>query len=143
MYETLLYEVNDHIARITLNRPEFGNAFSKESYREVRQAFEQAGEDAAVRAVVLTGTGKHFSAGGDIKRFQMLIETGVYIEQENVVAAGEMSRAVRACPKPVVAMINGAAAGAGCGLSSWGGDGGRGVLESQRSLSAGDSRSGA
>ncbi|GHV65274.1 CoA isomerase [Spirochaetia bacterium] len=117
MYETLLYETHDAIATITLNRPDVGNAFSKDSYREVRAALESASGDPSVRTVVLTGTGKHFSAGGDIKRFKNLINSGEFLSTENVVAAGKMAVAVRTCAKPVVAMINGAAAGAGASLA--------------------------
>ena len=77
MYTTILYEIKDQIATLTLNRPEVGNAFSKESYTEVRQALEDASENPDVRVVVITGKGKHFSAGGDILRFQKLISSGV------------------------------------------------------------------
>ncbi|MDL2302305.1 enoyl-CoA hydratase/isomerase family protein [Lachnospiraceae bacterium OttesenSCG-928-D06] len=117
VYETILYEVKDKIATITLNRPETGNAFAKESYVEVRAALEKASKDEGVQVVVLTGAGKHFSAGGDIKRFKRLIESGEFLQKENVAAAGRMARAVKECDKPVIAMINGAAAGAGCALA--------------------------
>jgi len=117
MFTTIRYEVSDKIATITFNRPESGNAFVRESYDEIREALEAAGADDAVRAVVLTGAGKHFSAGGDINRFKRLIQSGEYLQEENIAAAGRMAAAVRECPKPVIAMINGAAAGAGCSLA--------------------------
>ena len=117
MYQYIIVEKKDNVATITLNRPESGNAFALESYLEVKQAFEEVGRDEEVRAVVLTGAGKHFSAGGDIHRFKMLIETKAYLNPENVVHAGAMSNAIMRCPKPVVAMINGAAMGAGCSLA--------------------------
>jgi len=117
MYKTILYDVKDNVATITLNRPDAGNAFIVESYLEIKAAFEAAGSDDNVRAVVLTGAGKHFSAGGDINRFKMLIETGEYLKKENIAHAGNMALSIRKCYKPVVAMINGAAAGAGCSLA--------------------------
>jgi 2-(1,2-epoxy-1,2-dihydrophenyl)acetyl-CoA isomerase len=117
MFDTVLYEVKDNIATITFNRPEKGNAFIKESYSEVRDAIEAASVDSSVRAIVLTGAGKHFSAGGDINRFKTLIQSGEYLQEENISAAGQMASAIRFCPKPVIAMINGAAAAAGCSLA--------------------------
>ncbi|GHU79424.1 enoyl-CoA hydratase [Clostridia bacterium] len=117
MYELILYEVKDSIATITLNRPEAGNAFAKDSYREVREAFAAASEDENARAVVITGAGKHFSAGGDINRFKGLITSGEFLQAENVRAAGQMAAAAKACGKPIIAMVNGAAAGAGCSLA--------------------------
>lgn len=117
MYSTILYEIQNNVATITINRPEVSNAFSLDTYKDVKSALDAAGADDSVRAVVLTGVGKNFSAGGDIQRFKMLIETEQYLPAEGVLAAGAMSRAVRMCPKPVIAMINGAAAGAGASLS--------------------------
>lgn len=117
MFDTIIYGVKDQIGTVTLNRPESGNAFAKESYLEVREALKSASADGDIRAVVITGAGKHFSAGGDINRFKGLIQSGEYIQKENVAAAGRMAAAVRECSKPVIAMINGAAAGAGCSLA--------------------------
>ena len=117
MYTTILYEVKDNIAVITLNRPDVGNAMIPDSYREIRQAFETAGNDAEVRAILITGAGRFFSAGGDINRFKNLIESKEYLREENIMAAGQMALAAKLCPKPIVAMINGAAAGAGCCLA--------------------------
>lgn len=117
MFKTILYEVVNHTATITINRPEVSNAFSIDTYREVKEAVEKAGNSEEVRVVIITGAGKHFSAGGDIKRFQMLIETEEFLSPEGVIATGAMARSVKQCPKPVIAMVNGAASGAGCALA--------------------------
>ena len=116
-FQHILLEREGPVTTIKLNRPEVGNAFAPESYVEVRRALEYCGKSPDVRVVVLTGCGKHFSAGGDIRNFKNYIESGVFIQRENVLRAGEMTRAVRLCPKPVIAMVNGAAAGAGCALA--------------------------
>jgi len=117
MYINISYENSGGVATITLNRPQAGNAFAKEMYGEVADAFEAASADPEVRVVVVTGAGRHFSAGGDINRFKMLIETGEYLQAENVAAAGKMAATAKLCKKPVIAMVNGAAAGAGCSLA--------------------------
>lgn len=107
------------VATLTLNRPEFANAFATESYGLIRDYIKELGEDKSVGAIVITGAGRFFSAGGDIQRFKELIESGTYLEAKNIEYAGEMTTAIRRCPKPVIAMINGAAAGAGlsCALA--------------------------
>lgn len=116
-YDTIEVSLADRVATLTLNRPEVSNAFSYETYLEVRDAVERMGRDERVGAIVITGSGKNFSAGGDIHRFRRLIDEKVFIQDQGVTATGKMSIAVRRCPKPVIAMINGAAAGAGCGLA--------------------------
>lgn len=116
-YQEILVNVEDKVATITFNRPQHGNAFAKESYTEIIDVVEKLGSDENVGAIILTGAGKNFSAGGDIKRFKELIDTKVYLEEKNVATAGRMAAAVRRCPKPVIAMVNGAAAGAGCSLA--------------------------
>lgn len=117
MYEYILLEKVNGIATITLNRPEFGNAFAIPEYNEVKDALEKCGADPEVRVVVITGAGRFFSAGGDVVKFREHIESGEFLKAENVRMAGAMSRAVLECPKPVIASVNGAAAGAGCALA--------------------------
>lgn len=119
MSELVLKKKENGIATVTLNRPELGNAFANESYIEVRKAIEEFGMDDEVRVIILTGAGKNFSAGGDINGFKELQEKGINeaIAKRDVVIAGQMSDAVLRCPKPVIAMVNGAAAGAGCALA--------------------------
>lgn len=116
-YTEITLRLEGKAAVITLNRPQVGNAFSLESYTQITSAVEELARDERVGAIVLTGAGKHFSAGGDINRFKMLIETKAYLDPRNVAAAGRMAATVRRCPKPVIAMVNGVAAGAGCSLA--------------------------
>jgi 2-(1,2-epoxy-1,2-dihydrophenyl)acetyl-CoA isomerase len=109
----------NRVATITLNRPELSNAFAAESYGEIKQAVEELGSDGSIGAIVITGKGKHFSAGGDIKRFKQLVDSKTYLQADKILYADGMSIAIRNCPKPVIAMINGVATGAGlsCALA--------------------------
>ncbi|OIN56528.1 enoyl-CoA hydratase/isomerase family protein [Arsenicibacter rosenii] len=120
MYEFLTYELDGGICRITLNRPAVYNALSPGLIREITRAMEAAGADDAVRVVVLTGAGeKAFCSGADLKEGMASAMTG------NGMALGDSLRntyhpmimAIRELPKPVIARINGVAAGAGCSLA--------------------------
>lgn len=119
MFETILYEVKEQIAYLVFNRPEHGNAFSDESFEEIPIALEKAAKDERVRAIVLTGKGKMFCAGGDINQFKEFTESenSQGLPESMVIATGKVALAIRACPKPVIASINGAAAGAGMGVA--------------------------
>lgn len=114
-YKTINYTIDNSVAIVELNRPEVSNAFDTLTYREVRNVFETASNDPNVRAIILTGKGKNFSAGGDIHSMKKSIENQTYIEEETVTLTGEMAMAIKKCSKPTIAMINGAAAGAGAG----------------------------
>lgn len=113
MYQYIEVATADRVATIRLNRPEVMNAFHTDEYGEIKTAVEKLGADPDVGAIVITGNGKNFSAGGDIKRFKQLIDSKTYLIGKNIIYAGTMAKAIRECPKPVIAMINGAAAGAG------------------------------
>jgi len=118
-YKNLLVTIENRIATITLNRPEFSNAFARESYSEIADAICSLGSRKDVGVIVITGAGKHFSAGGDIKRFKTLIDTGAYLNAGDLKQVGLNFAEIRKCPKPVIAMINGVATGAGlsCALA--------------------------
>lgn len=117
MYKTILYEVKDHIATVTLNRPEFGNAFSAETYQEIIDAMNEISNDEDVKVAILTGKGKHFCTGGDVALFQKMIDENQPISEEDMIKTGEMVTSVKRNKKPVIAAINGAAAEAGLGLA--------------------------
>lgn len=89
-YQYILVDVKDRIATVTINRPEYSNAFARESYFEIADAMNTLGAREDVGAIVITGAGKHFSAGGDIKRFKMLVDTGAYLKAEDIEAVSAM-----------------------------------------------------
>ena len=106
------------VAVITLNRPESLNAMSPQLLDDLCAAGQQLADDAAVRCVVITGAGRAFCAGADIDYMKALLERG---DIENFTMLVEAGRAVvttlRETPKPVVASVNGPAAGGGANLA--------------------------
>lgn len=115
--EALLFSVDKAgVATIMLNRPEMLNALTLEMERGLGDLFELCSQDEQIRAVILTGAGKHFCAGGDIKKFKERIDSGVDMPTEGMRYMARVSREIRRCAKPVVAMVNGTAAGAGCSM---------------------------
>ena len=106
------------ISRAILFRPDLHNAFNEVMIAEITEAFRELGRRDDVRAVVLAGEGKSFSAGGDIQWMQKMVN---YTFEENVKDANAMAamlRAIRECPKPVIARVHGAAFGGGVGLTA-------------------------
>ncbi|MEY2400723.1 MAG: hypothetical protein QOJ08_834 [Ilumatobacteraceae bacterium] len=116
-YTQILYEVEDHIATITLNRPEQLNAFTTKMMREMIDAFDRVDADDDVRAVIVTGAGRGFCAGADLSAGGATFAKGG--SDENIPAdiprdgGGMVSLRVFECLKPVIAAINGPAVGVG------------------------------
>jgi enoyl-CoA hydratase/carnithine racemase len=110
--ENVLYEKKGAIAYVTLNRPKVLNALSKRTWEDLRAAFENARDDAAVRGVILTGAGdKAFIAGADISELTHLTS----VEAEKSSSYGqEVLNLIENLGKPVIAAINGFALGGGC-----------------------------
>jgi 2-(1,2-epoxy-1,2-dihydrophenyl)acetyl-CoA isomerase len=116
-YQALLYEVKDAIATITLNRPAAYNALDLTLARELFEAAVLADEDRVVRCVVVTGAGKAFCAGGDVKAFHEAGDrVGVLVKHLTTYLHGAVSRLART-QKPVIMAINGVAAGGGLSLA--------------------------
>ncbi|GAB2708288.1 2-(1,2-epoxy-1,2-dihydrophenyl)acetyl-CoA isomerase [Hymenobacter frigidus] len=115
-YTSLLYDVRpDGVATITLNRPEVFNAFNDPLSYELQDALKQVARDASVRAVVLTGAGRAFCSGQDLKASQTGEKRSFYDSLHK--RYNPIIRAMRALPKPIIGRINGVAAGAGCSLA--------------------------
>ncbi|ACL02577.1 Enoyl-CoA hydratase/isomerase [Desulfatibacillum aliphaticivorans] len=115
-YQEILYEIEDRILTITLNRPDKMNAFTVRMFNELMDAFDQADADDSVRAVIVTGAGRAFCAGadlsmgaatwdGDDSTFDFDISKGD--------TGGRLTRRIFDCTKPVIAAINGSAVGVG------------------------------
>ncbi len=116
----VLYETADGIATLTLNRPERLNALSYGLKDDLLACVARAAQDPAARAVILTGAGKAFCAGGDLK--ELLVDSfdmdPEVREHQTVRPFNAMVSALRHLAKPVVAAINGAAVGGGCCLAA-------------------------
>jgi len=116
-YETIRCEKKDGVATITLHRPEAYNALNLALGRELFHATLEADEDRDTRCIVVTGAGKAFCAGGDVKDFyENADRVGVVIKELTTYLHGTVSRLARA-PKPVVMAVNGIAAGGGMSLA--------------------------
>jgi 2-(1,2-epoxy-1,2-dihydrophenyl)acetyl-CoA isomerase len=115
-FENLTFEVGDGLARLTLNRPKAANSFNLDLAREFQEAATICAEDPAIRAVLLTGAGRMFSAGGDLKNFSA---AGDQIPKRVADTAGALHAGIVQFARmnaPIVAAVNGPAAGAGMSL---------------------------
>ncbi|MET8170751.1 enoyl-CoA hydratase-related protein [Streptomyces sp. NPDC005329] len=119
MADTVLYEVSDGLATITLNRPEAMNALNIATKVALREAVQSAAADDAVRAVLLTAAGERaFCVGQDLKEHIGLLAEGSKQVMSTVAEHyNPIVRALTEAPKPVVAAVNGVAAGAGFGFA--------------------------
>jgi 2-(1,2-epoxy-1,2-dihydrophenyl)acetyl-CoA isomerase len=118
---TVLYETRGAVALLTLNRPDALNSFTRQMHRELWAALDQAEADPAIRALVLTGAGRGFCAGADLAEFDFepgpdlvqRADPGPVIDQ----AFNPTARRLQSLRMPVIAAVNGVAAGAGASLA--------------------------
>ncbi len=115
-YTYLLVESVNGIATITLNRPDVFNAFNDELSYELQDALKQVTLDKTVRVVVLTGAGKAFCSGQDLKAIKEVAGKRDLSESLHK-RYNPIIRAMRAMPKPIICRLNGVAAGAGCSIA--------------------------
>src|SRR3954447_21323823 len=117
--EPVRYDVADGIAMITLNRPDAMNSLDVATKVALRDAVTEAARDDAVRCVVLTGSGRAFCVGQDLKEHVSILESGSSDELFTTVPDhyNPIVTAIATMPKPVVAAVNGVAAGAGASLA--------------------------
>ena len=115
MYNSILFELKDNTAYISLNRPDRFNAFNDEQSYELQDALKKVKRDDSVRAVVLTGSGKAFCSGQDLKdissKKNRSLSDSLYKRYNPIITA------MRELPKPIICKLNGVAAGAGCSLA--------------------------
>ena len=117
-YQTIIVERSGGIARITLNRPDSLNAWNAEFGQELGSAVADLSADAAVRAVGITGAGRAFSSGADLKGERSQTDDGMPDLSSGLREIyNPVIEAIGAAPKPFVASVNGAAAGIGCSLA--------------------------
>jgi len=117
-YTQILYSVDDHVATITLNRPDQLNAFTNTMMREIIDAFDRIDADDEVRAVIVTGAGRGFCAGADLSGGGETFSGGGSDERSAVPGVprdggGLVTLRIFDCTKPVIAAINGPAVGVG------------------------------
>ncbi|KXH81895.1 enoyl-CoA hydratase-related protein [Sporosarcina sp. HYO08] len=113
MYDTIQYEVKSNVAWLRLNRPDKLNSFTDQMLKEVTKAVKAAAADEQVRCVVLTGEGRAFCAGQDLESVDEQMDHGEVLRGQY----GPMLKAIRQLEKPIVAAVNGVAAGAGFSLA--------------------------
>ncbi len=114
-FQTLLYQMTNGVLTITMNRPESYNAFTEQMKKELNDAFKEAARDAVVRCIVLRGAGqKAFCSGQDLKEHQGSSRS---LKESLEKSYNPLIRKIRTIEKPVIAMINGVAAGAGCSVA--------------------------
>jgi enoyl-CoA hydratase/carnithine racemase len=113
-----LFEVSGGVATLTLNRPERKNPLTFESYAELRDLFRALAYDNDIKAVVLTGAGDNFCSGGDVHD---IIGPLTKLDMPGLLAftrmTGDLVKAMRACPQPIIAAVDGVCAGAGAILA--------------------------
>ncbi len=116
-FETVLFDVEDHVGRLTLNRPDAGNSMNAVMMRELCEVANRCDEDPEVRALLVTGAGKMFCAGGDLRAFSGEGDAlPLYLKGITNDLHGALSRFSR-MDAPVVSAVKGAAAGAGFSLA--------------------------
>ena len=117
-FETILYQIENSVLTITLNRPDKLNAMTPALLRELKEAFEHANNDSSVRVVVLTGAGRGFCAGADLAAASELMMQGGFSYEENLNSTyNPLILTMQSLQKPIIAAVNGVAAGAGMSLA--------------------------
>lgn len=115
-YQSLTWELDGHVATVTLNRPEKKNAMTWSMFNEIRDAFDRASSDDRVRCLVVTGAGGAFCSGADLSDPANLVDS-VFAFKDRMRTIHAIVSAVVHCTVPTIAKVTGIAAGAGCNLA--------------------------
>ncbi len=117
-YEHVLIDVSNGVGTITLNRPDKLNSFAGGMRQEIAEAVNKLSGDDGVRVMVITGAGRGFCTGADVGYLKQLLDAGAEDELRALVDAGrEVVSRIRRTPQPVIASVNGPAAGGGANLA--------------------------
>ena len=111
----ILFEIKDQVAIITLNRPEKYHAFIREMALELQKKLDLCNSDNNIRAIILTSSGKAFCAGQDL--VEVTEDNGLYLTQIVEEHFNPIIRKIRSIEKPIIAAVNGVAAGAGASIA--------------------------
>ena len=114
---TVLYQVNDALARITLNRPEKRNALNDELIANLKKALSRANADEQVRSIIVDGSGTDFCSGADLEALQAISASSVQENLEDARSLMDLFTLIRAVRVPVIAAVKGRALAGGCGLA--------------------------
>jgi enoyl-CoA hydratase len=113
-FECILYEKSDHIATVTLNRPRVLNALNRQMWEDLQQALEDAKTDPEISVLIITGEGRAFSTGADLKESKT---RSLEVYRQYLEGLQEVSRKILRFEKPTIAAVNGYALGSGYELA--------------------------
>lgn len=114
----VIYEIEDGIAKITLNRPEKRNALNDKIIEEIKKALSKAESDESAKVVLLTGAGKDFCSGADLSSLQKIAESDIIENLADAEKLMELFIRLRSSRLPIVAAVRGKALAGGCGLAT-------------------------
>lgn len=117
-YEKIIYETQDGIARVTLNRPEKRNALDAEMVSELKDVMVSSARDSECRLVLLTGAGEDFCSGADLAALEKTAQAGVLDNMADARSTAELFLMMRNHPRPVIAAVHGRALAGGCGIAT-------------------------
>src|SRR5215471_7941582 len=117
-YSKIIYEIQDGVARITLNRPEKRNALDAELVSELKDAIASSARDSNCRVVLLSGAGTDFCSGADLAALEKTAQAGVLDNMADARSTAELFLMMRNHPHPVIAAVQGRALAGGCGIAT-------------------------